>query len=58
VRAVTTPRTLPSGLVVNDPGNTMQCWDAPLPCSPFKVDALRLRRPDDLAAGFTVAPPR
>lgn len=58
VRAVTTERTLPSGLVVNDPGATMQCWDAPLPCSPFKNDALRLRRPGDLAEGFTVAPTR
>jgi hypothetical protein len=57
-RAVVTPRTLPSGLVVYDPGATMQCWDATLPCSPFRNDALRLRVPGDLASGFTVAPAR
>jgi hypothetical protein len=58
VRAMVTARTLPSGLVVYDPGTTMQCWDATLPCSPFKNDALALRVPGDLAAGFTVAPAR
>jgi hypothetical protein len=36
----------------------MQCWDAPLPCTAFKNDHLRLRREGDLGAGFTVAPPR
>ena len=58
VRGTATPYTLPSGLVVNDPGPGMQCWEAALPCSPFHNDALRLRRPDDLASGFTVAPMR
>lgn len=57
-RAVVTPRKLPSGLVVFDPGATMQCWDAALPCSPFRNDALRLRVAGDLASGFTVAPAR
>lgn len=57
VRARVSARTLPSGLVVHDPGESMQCWDAPLPCSPFRQDALRLRVPGDLGAGFTVAPP-
>jgi hypothetical protein len=55
VRATVTERHLPSGLVVYDPGRTMQCWDAALPCSPFQNDALRLRTPGDLGAGFTVA---
>jgi hypothetical protein len=58
VRAVVTAARLPSGLVVNDPGPTMQCWDAALPCSPFHDDRLRLRVADDLASGFTVAPAR
>jgi hypothetical protein len=57
-RAVVTPRTLPSGLVVYEPGATMQCWDATLPCTPFRNDALALRVPGDLASGFTVAPVR
>jgi hypothetical protein len=57
-RAIVTPRTLPSGLVVYEPGSTMQCWDATLPCTPFRNDALALRVPGDLASGFTVAPVR
>jgi hypothetical protein len=52
-----TPVTLATGLVVQEP-QYMQCWDAPLPCTAFKNDHLRLRREGDLAAGFTVAPPR
>ena len=58
VRGVVTSVQLPSGLVINDPGTTMQCWDAPLPCTPFRNEQLRLRRPDDLGSGFTVAPKR
>jgi hypothetical protein len=57
-RAVVTARSLPSGLVVYDPGASMQCWDATLPCSPFENDALALRVPGDLASGFTVTPVR
>jgi hypothetical protein len=56
VRAAVTERHLASGLVVFDPGRTMQCWDAPLPCTPFPNDALRLRRAGELASGFTLAP--
>jgi hypothetical protein len=58
VRAVVHERRLPSGLVVWDPGASMQCWDAPVPCSPFDDDRLRLRRDGDLASGFTVRPLR
>ena len=57
VRPVLTTVTLPSGLVVNEPTH-MQCWDAPLPCSPFRNERLRLRQPADLGSGFTVAPLR
>jgi hypothetical protein len=42
VTAVVQERRLVSGLVVYDPGDSMQCWDAPIPCSPFKNDVLRL----------------
>jgi hypothetical protein len=50
-----TPATLATGLVVQEP-QYMQCWDAPLPCTAFRNDHLRLRREGDLRAGFTVAP--
>jgi hypothetical protein len=56
--AVVTAERLPSGLVVYDPGIGLQCWDATLPCTPFPDDRLRLRAPDDLGSGFTVAPMR
>lgn len=41
-----------SGLTVYVPVETNQCWDAPLPCSPYFNDTLRLRRPGDMASGF------
>jgi len=41
-----------SGLMVYMPVETNQCWDAPLPCSPYFNDTLRLRRPGDMASGF------
>jgi hypothetical protein len=44
-------RTL-SGLTVYVPVETNQCWDAPLPCSPYFNDTLRLRRPGDMRGGF------
>ena len=51
------PRTLPSGLVVNVPSNeTLCCWNAPLPCTPYPNPALRLRDPGNLEAGFRIDP--
>jgi hypothetical protein len=44
-------RTSP-GLTVYVPVETNQCWDAPLPCSPYFNDTLRLRRPEDMRGGF------
>jgi hypothetical protein len=41
-----------SGLTVYVPVETNQCWDAPLPCSPYFNDTLRLRRPGDMKGGF------
>jgi hypothetical protein len=48
-----TETELPSGLVVHVP-EYGQCWNAPLPCAPEPNPALRLRRPDDLGAGFMI----
>ncbi len=43
-----------SGLVVYIPKKEGQCWDSPLPCTPYFNDTLRLRKPGDMAKGFTV----
>ena len=51
--AVRTVRTA-SGLKVNVPLDTENCWASPLPCTPYPNPALRLRRDDDLRWGFTV----
>ncbi len=47
---------LATGLVVEVPGATMSCWDGPFPCTPYPNQALRLRRDDDLGAGFRIDP--
>jgi len=49
-------RTTDSGLQVYIPITGDQCWDAPLPCTPYFKTELRLRDPDDLAAGFALTP--
>ena len=41
-----------SGLAVNVPVETNQCWDAPLPCSFYFRDTLHLRQPGKLQRGF------
>jgi len=50
------PRVVPhqtfSGLTIYVPVETNQCWDAPLPCSPYFSDTLRLRRAHVLESGF------
>ena len=44
-----------SGLGVYTPADGGdQCWDAPLPCTPYFNQDLRLRVPGDLGAGFMV----
>jgi len=45
-----------SGLRVYVPVSGDQCWDAPLPCTPYFHKGLRLRDPDNVASGFTVRP--
>ena len=45
-----------SGLRVYVPVSGDQCWDAPLPCTPYFREALRLRDPYDMASGFIVHP--
>ena len=52
-------RTTESGLVVYVPKNesSHQCWDAPLPCTPYFNPRLRLRKPGNLASGFAADTP-
>ncbi len=45
-----------SGLVVYTPAEGEQCWQAPLPCTPFPHSALTLRKHDDVGSGFMVYP--
>src|SRR6266851_4935664 len=47
-----TPHQTISGLTVNVPVETNQCWDAPLPCSYYFHDTLRLREPGKVERGF------
>jgi hypothetical protein len=47
-----TPHQTSSGLTVNVPVETNQCWDAPLPCSPYFRSTLRLRDPGRPGRGF------
>ena len=47
-----------SGLTVFIPRRTDQCWDAPLPCTPYFNDNLRLRIPGNLGSGFIVTFPQ
>ncbi len=43
-----------SGLTIYVPVATNQCWDAPLPCSPYFKDGLHLRQPGKLEHGFAL----
>lgn len=47
-------KTTLSGLKVYVPTKNELNWDAPLPATPYFNPRLRLRKPDDLASGFTV----
>lgn len=48
------PRQTASGLTIYVPEGTNQCWDAPLPCTPFFDPRLRLRQAGNLNRGFSV----
>lgn len=40
------------GLRLHYPYASPQCWDAPLPCTPYPDYALRLRQPGNMQSGF------
>jgi hypothetical protein len=48
----TVSRKTSSGLTVYMPAEGNQCWDTPLPCSPYFRRSLRLRNPESLKNGF------
>jgi hypothetical protein len=50
--ALTLRHTL-SGLAVYVPTQSDRCWDAPLPCTPYFDESLRLRNASSLRWGFT-----
>jgi hypothetical protein len=45
--------TTTSGLTVYWRADGLQCWDAPLPCTPYFDKTLRLRRAGDMRSGFS-----
>lgn len=45
-----------SGLILYVPRTGDQCWQAPLPCTPYPNSTLRLRKANDLGSGFMVYP--
>lgn len=46
------PHQTRSGLTVYVPAAGNQCWDAPLPCTPYFDESLLLRTPPSLRQGF------
>ena len=42
-----------SGLAIYVPAQGQQCWDAPLPCTPYFDESLRLRNESSMRWGFT-----
>ena len=51
-KARVVPTKTTSGLVVFWRRNGQQCWDAPLPCTPYYDKTLRLRQEGDMRRGF------
>jgi hypothetical protein len=45
-----------SGLIIWMPDRGDQCWDSPLPCTPYFQSSLRLLKPGQPENGFTVHP--
>lgn len=43
-----------SGVELYQPRTGDQCWDAPLPCTPYFHETLQLRQPNNLRAGFVL----
>jgi hypothetical protein len=50
-------RSTDSGLRLWVPVTGDQCWDAPLPCTPYFNPDLRLRIPGDIESGFVIDKP-
>jgi len=48
--------TTSSGLVLFVPKEKNQCWDAPLPCTPYPNAKLKLRGKNNLRYGFIIEP--
>jgi hypothetical protein len=46
------PYVTPSGLIVFVPVSGDQCWNAPLPCTPYRDIGLHLRDENDMQRGF------
>ncbi len=49
------PFTTSSGLTVYVPDEGDQCWDAPLPCTPYPKSNLRLRNDGEIESGFMIS---
>lgn len=45
-----------SGLILYVPERENQCWDAPLPCTPYPDINLRLRQKGNMRSGFIIDP--
>ncbi len=43
-----------SGLTIFTPETGDQCWDSPLPCTPYLNRSLMLREPGNLTSGFKI----
>jgi len=48
--------TADSGLILQVPVEGDECWDAPLPCTPYPNPELQLRQDNDLGSGFMFVP--
>ena len=53
-KPILNPYVTDSGLFVWTSAKHNQCWDAPLPCTPYPHPNLRLRVEDDISQGFVL----
>ena len=42
------------GVVVFKPMHGDQCWDSPVPCTPYFNEELRMRKHQDISSGFSI----
>ena len=45
-----------SGLILNVPIKSAQCWNTPLPCTPYPNKRLKLREYGSIGSGFMIDP--